>query len=320
MIQRNGRINRLGSKFEKVYIYNMHPEENIESYLRLVQRLEGKISLINQTIGNDQSVLGEIANPIEYIDTLENIYSEDENKRIQALLNSEEAGDFLLAEDEFVLDLKRFDNTQNDIYKNEIYKMPKGKWGILPKLVVNNHKFKIPEVLVLSDLYSGEILLSPSFIKMNINGTDKSLVPIMEALHYLKTTEDDNERREDKISYDRKSIKQIAIDPEIYLSITEDTVAPTGQKKEVLKIMANLSFDIEKIELVQAAFNTSNHLAYKEVNNLVRSIIKANRENQPLQKKLDELIKLASNLNKEKEVILYPDKVIPLLYYAKDNR
>jgi ERCC4-related helicase len=320
MIQRNGRINRLGSKFEDVFIYNMHPEENIEAYLKLVKRLEGKISMINQTIGNDQSVLGEPANPVEYIDTLENIYSDDENKRIQALLDSEEAGDFLLAEDEFVLDLKRFDNVQDENYKKQIYGMPQGKWGVFPELIRNNQKLKTPEVLVLSDLYNEELLLSPSFIRMTRSGSAKSLVPTMEALHYLKTTQDDNERSEDKISFDRKLIKETAIDPEIYLSDTEDEIAPSGQKLEILKIMAHLRYDIEVIELVEASFATSNHLAKKESTKLIRAIVKANRENQPFQNKLDELVKLAKSLDQEKEAILYPDKVTPILYYAKDNR
>jgi ERCC4-related helicase len=320
MIQRNGRINRLGSKFQDVYIYNMHPEENIEAYLRLVKRLEGKISLINNTIGNDQSVLGEIANPVEYIDTLENIYSNDEKKRLQAILDSEGAGDFLLAEDEFVLDLKRFNHNNDERYKKQIFGMPKGKWGILPSIVTNNHKLNPPEIMVLSHLYNEESLLNPSFIRMKTNGSDKSIVPVMEALHYLKTSEDDNLRSEDKITINRKSIINMAKDTEIYLANTEDIVAPTGQKLEVLKIMAHLRYDIDIIELVQNSFGTSNHLALKESTKLIRAIIKANRENLPFQKHLDDLVKLAKSLDLNKQAILYPDKVIPVLYYARDNR
>lgn len=320
MIQRNGRINRLGSVFQEVFIYNMHPEENIESYLRLVKRLEGKINIINQTIGNDQSVLGEIANPIEYIDTLENIYSEDDAKRIQALINSEGAGDFLLAEDEFVLDLKRFDNNNDVEYKKQIYGIAKGKWAVLPKLVSNNHNLKIPEIMVLSELYNHELLLSPSFIKMRCDGSEKSIVPAMEALHYLKTNEDDNQRTTDQISISKKLIKELAVNPEIYLSKTEDETSPSGQKLEILKIMAHLRYDIDTIELVEKSFNSSNHLAQKEISKLIRAIVKANRENLPFQKKLDDLVKLAKELDQDKEAILYPDRVRPILYYAKDNR
>jgi CRISPR/Cas system-associated endonuclease/helicase Cas3 len=68
MIQRNGRINRLGSQYEKVYVHNMAPEKQLETYLKLVKRLEQKINKIKHTIGTDQSILSEVENPIEYID------------------------------------------------------------------------------------------------------------------------------------------------------------------------------------------------------------------------------------------------------------
>jgi hypothetical protein len=80
MIQRNGRINRLGSEHPNVYIYNMHPETNLESYLKLVSRLEQKIDRIKFTVGTDQSVLGETENPIEYIDEIEEAEKSDERE------------------------------------------------------------------------------------------------------------------------------------------------------------------------------------------------------------------------------------------------
>lgn len=54
MIQRNGRVNRLGSKFDEVIIANMKPEDNIELYLKLIARLERKINTIKNTVGLDQ--------------------------------------------------------------------------------------------------------------------------------------------------------------------------------------------------------------------------------------------------------------------------
>ena len=42
MIQRNGRVNRIGSKFDNVLIGNMKPANDLEMYLKLVNRLETK--------------------------------------------------------------------------------------------------------------------------------------------------------------------------------------------------------------------------------------------------------------------------------------
>jgi len=63
MIQRAGRIDRIGSPFSQIYIYNFYPEKELESLLELVKILQKKIEMINDTIGLDTSVMGEKINP-----------------------------------------------------------------------------------------------------------------------------------------------------------------------------------------------------------------------------------------------------------------
>ncbi len=63
MIQRAGRIDRIGSPFEKIFVYNFFPEEELEDLLRLVEILENKIRNIDSSIGLDATVLGEEVNP-----------------------------------------------------------------------------------------------------------------------------------------------------------------------------------------------------------------------------------------------------------------
>lgn len=63
MIQRAGRIDRIGSPFDEIYIYNFYPEQELEILLELVKILQNKIRMINETIGLDTSVMGEIINP-----------------------------------------------------------------------------------------------------------------------------------------------------------------------------------------------------------------------------------------------------------------
>lgn len=60
MIQRAGRIDRLGTTFETLSIYNCFPESGLESLLKLVQRLQDRIRDIDRTVGLDASVLGEV--------------------------------------------------------------------------------------------------------------------------------------------------------------------------------------------------------------------------------------------------------------------
>ncbi len=59
MIQRAGRIDRLGSEFETLEVDNVFPEEGLEAILGLVERLQTRIADIDRTVGLDASVLGE---------------------------------------------------------------------------------------------------------------------------------------------------------------------------------------------------------------------------------------------------------------------
>ena len=59
MIQRAGRIDRLGTDYEELFIYNCFPEQGLENLLNLVKRLQKRIADIDREVGLDGSVLGE---------------------------------------------------------------------------------------------------------------------------------------------------------------------------------------------------------------------------------------------------------------------
>ncbi|MBL7196963.1 MAG: hypothetical protein ISS47_02560 [Candidatus Omnitrophica bacterium] len=63
MIQRAGRIDRIGSPYDLIKVYNFFPEDELETLLNLVKILQRKIRNIDQSVGLDASVLGEVINP-----------------------------------------------------------------------------------------------------------------------------------------------------------------------------------------------------------------------------------------------------------------
>jgi len=63
MIQRAGRIDRIGSPYPEIYVYNFFPEDELEELLRLVQILQTKIINIDKSVGLDQTILGEEIHP-----------------------------------------------------------------------------------------------------------------------------------------------------------------------------------------------------------------------------------------------------------------
>jgi superfamily II DNA/RNA helicase len=66
MVQRAGRIDRIGTEFETLWIYNMFPDRGLERLLGLVQSLSLKIADIDQAGFLDASVLGEAVHPRKF--------------------------------------------------------------------------------------------------------------------------------------------------------------------------------------------------------------------------------------------------------------
>lgn len=107
MIQRAGRIDRLGTDYEKLYIYNCFPEEGLESLLNLVERLQKRIADIDNNVGLDASVLGEeISN--RSLEELQRLKQADSEAEKQAILEELEQVSDLVSLDEMRLPLLEF--------------------------------------------------------------------------------------------------------------------------------------------------------------------------------------------------------------------
>lgn len=76
MIQRAGRIDRLGTDYELLHIYNCFPQQGLETLLGLVQRLQDRIRAIDTSVGLDASILGE-AISARSLDQLRRLSQED---------------------------------------------------------------------------------------------------------------------------------------------------------------------------------------------------------------------------------------------------
>lgn len=76
MIQRAGRIDRIGSEWDMVYVYNFFPEDRLESLLNLVHRLYEKLEAIKRSVGLDASTLGETVDPKDF-NAIRRIQAED---------------------------------------------------------------------------------------------------------------------------------------------------------------------------------------------------------------------------------------------------
>jgi len=96
MVQRAGRIDRVDSPYDTVYIYNFIPEDALENLLGLMKKLREKLDAINRTVGLDASVLGESPNPMDF-NTLRRIAREEREVVDELEAESEfTVGEFLM--------------------------------------------------------------------------------------------------------------------------------------------------------------------------------------------------------------------------------
>jgi len=210
MIQRNGRINRLGSEFEKVYISNMKPEDSLEAYLKLLKRLNRKISTIKNTIGLDQDVTeqGQI-DPKEFVENLEKLYGNEAADALKELENQEEN---FFAEDDYIYDLRAFisENPMHSKQFERIRNIPLGKWGYVPE---QSRTTIGKKVMGLAKTLGREIntrvrVEDYHFVMVDLTKTNYMTESLDQsaALQIIRTTPKMNERSKDRIQCDRSLV------------------------------------------------------------------------------------------------------------------
>jgi ERCC4-related helicase len=321
MIQRNGRVNRLGSTFEEVNVFNMKPEAELDGYLKLIQRLEGKINIIRNTIGTDTPVLEEPENPIEYADAVSDIYSHDMQKRLKALDDAERAADYLLSEDEFVMDLKKFaaDPGLTDEYKRQIFGMSPGKWALLP----SDEKSR-PSIIGLSGLYADDNLdqlVGHRFVEIDATVSSVKSLSSLRALELLRTSSQDSARSLDRSKLDKEKVRNLINLGSMAYSENDEIGAPIGQEKEILRILFAKEYSEDEINLVRDAFRTKDVFLKRDIESIKRQIMAKSKRGEIFQEEIRALLLKAgeiARLHRDAEVSSVASSLVILAYMNAD--
>lgn len=301
MIQRNGRINRLGTKHEEIFIYNFRPEEQLESYLQLVRKLEDKINLIRYTIGSDQSVLDEEPIPQDFT---EDLYSRDEKKRLAAFQKIFETSELLAAEDLFMDDLRAFDRNEKltEAYKEQIKLLPKGKWG---KVQMRKDE---DDFVHLAHLAAGEDnAFEAGYFVIFTSDKRGELITTTEGLLSIKATSEQNQRFVDKFENKPQTEGYILDFIQAYQFTEQEHQVRYNQPQQVaitflINKMIEYGYAPQEIEKVSNSISHSqNAYINKENMKLVRLVNRMNRRGEHVG---DDIIKRfisLANQNKPEE-------------------
>ena len=309
MIQRNGRINRLGSPHSEIEVKNIIPHKELEQFLGLVSKLQDKISLIQATIGSDSSVLGEEINPIDY----KGIYDQDSSLATQEYLRLEQEAD-VFTDDQYIADLKDFYEKSTDQVLTTIDKIPANKWGILDPQKVS----QAPESIIFTRIEFSNGKDQYTFYKNNSQGTAIGVLLTGEALQILRSSE--KKRSLDKISLNKgNQFEAVVINGPQITRYERDPERLTPSQVSLMEEARITEWSADDRQRLEALLTTRNVFQGRLARKLTKEIREVIKEGK-FSKVPDVLKKIKDILPSEASEQVKAKSITPIFGFARDNR
>ncbi len=138
IIQRFGRIDRIGSLNNEIHLINFWPTANLDKYIKLKYRVESRMALVDVTATNEDNVLspGEVQDLVEtemkYRDKQLLRMRDEDIPDIEDFSDTPSLGEFSL--DDFRIDLINFLQKNKELLENA----PIGIYALAPKEIEND--------------------------------------------------------------------------------------------------------------------------------------------------------------------------------------
>ena len=180
--QRIGRLDRIGQKSDKIYIYNFWIEDTIEE--RILKRLYDRIDIFNRSIGSLEPIIGEIGSELQFEILSKSQTQEEEEAALErqliALENSKKDME------EIESDVSKFIGVDS-FFDQEVERSSKSNLHITPgqlQLIVESFIEKNAPQTLLSysqESHKGKLTIKKDFIRiMKGQGFEWSHIPKQE--------------------------------------------------------------------------------------------------------------------------------------------
>jgi len=220
VMQRVGRINRVGTEHERLYVFNFFPADQANAHLPLEENIKLKIQAFHDTLGEDFKYLSEDEEISSH-----NLYQKLSSKESLEADETEEQSEL-----KYLNILRDIRDKHEELYE-KIKRLPqKSKSGRLYAGIEKDN--------TITFLRKGA--LKKFFIS---DGTDTEEIPFMQALKYLEVSPEEKKIKPPKAYFDHlelnKTAFKIALSEEEEL-ITEKAVK-TGNDAKVVKLLKAIS-------------------------------------------------------------------------------
>lgn len=277
MIQRAGRIDRLGTEYDTLYIYNCFPEEGLEELLGLVRRLQERIATIDREVGLDASVLGEIITG-RSLEQLERLKKADTDAEKQAILEELEAEIELVSLDEMKLPLIEF---IQQVGQELVEEIPLGIHST-KNLNIPDKNFK--EGGLFLAFKSDDKHFWQLFPRLNgsiFTDEDKMITDKRKIFNYLKCSQSDYPNPDDlpPVAFDSTIFRVLESSVEQILTYfkkqqTAKKVKPSLNKTltAIVNLLKKTDIDIDNQNIVKSILKVINHIPLKSLDKEIKKI------------------------------------------------
>lgn len=217
IMQRIGRINRVGTKFDKIYVFNFFPTSKTDEHLSLKDNILNKIQSFHNTLGED----------FKYLSDDEEIDSYGLYDRLMASLDNEEENDGE-TELEYLSLIRDIRDKDEKLYL-KIKNLPK------KSKCARNYEETYIENSTISFLKKGDL----KRIYITNSSLDNKELNFFDAVKYFKCKPDE---KAEKINYEFYQL--LAVNKEIFSKNVElkrfDEPKKSGKNREVSKLIEGL--------------------------------------------------------------------------------
>ena len=287
MMQRVGRINRIDTKFNKIFIYNFFPSKQSNDVIKLEESAKSKIASFNALLGSDSQLLNDD----------EEIKSHKLDGRLlyEQMMTSPESDEEIeyLKEDEYRQIIKNIEKEQPELFK-KIEKLPKkSRCARKPKIKPENQQNQDCELI--SFIKKGQLQ------KFYLVSEQKNNIP--QELDFIETAEKlKADPQEKNAKFDNKFFEFLATNKEFFAK-------EIAQDRGVSINRSNNKATTKLLEAIKASFKDLQNFNEEEkefISSLKESLQDGNIPSQS-----------CSNINKEtnkqKDILNNPAKFLMLL-------
>ncbi|HZK55290.1 MAG TPA: helicase-related protein [Desulfosporosinus sp.] len=218
IMQRVGRINRVGTEHDKIYVFNFFPTSQTDAQLPLKDRIIEKIQAFHDTLGEDFKYLSEdeqVSSHKLYSDLTESLEDDEEST------NPELA---------YLAVIRQIRDSETDFF-DKIKCLPiKAKSGKYSNAIENNATITFLRKGYLKTFYKteGEVTEGLTFMK---------------AIGYIKAERDTKTIKVEKDYYKHLNKNKQAFDDKLFeeIEVVADKVSVTGNDAKIIKILKALA-------------------------------------------------------------------------------